>query len=105
MSVILSQRPASDELMPVIEMVVPRTIGPSQEFCFASADEPAPARIATPTAKADPTFVSFEVLPRCLISIIRRALAADDWLGRNTRWHCKCASMLPSAPIAATLTA
>ena len=50
MSVILSQRPASDELMPVTEMVVPSTIGPSHEFSFAAAGEAALASANAPAA-------------------------------------------------------
>jgi hypothetical protein len=46
----LSQLPASDELMPVTEMVVPRTIGPSQEFSFAAAGDIALASVSAPTA-------------------------------------------------------
>src|SRR5882672_804371 len=46
----LSQRPASVELMPVSEMVVPSTIGPSHEFSFAAAGEVAPAASNDPIA-------------------------------------------------------
>ena len=51
-SVILSQRPASDELMPVTEIVVPSTIGPSHEFSLAAAGEVAPAASNDPPAMA-----------------------------------------------------
>src|SRR5437762_1695771 len=51
-SVSLSQRPASVELIPVSEIVVPSTIGPSHEFSLAAAGKLAPAASNAPPAIA-----------------------------------------------------
>jgi len=83
--------------MPVTEIVVPSTIGPSHEFCFA-ADGSTLAKIAAPTAKA----LHIRIIrrpPSLLFSISRGGLPQATEFDCNTRWRCKADQCCLSAHI------